>query len=79
MLLFISLIFCPSDEVIWRDLSFPGKGTRAFDEDEENYLQDLTDKMIASLDRRLAAPEAQSSEEVAQVLLNLAKMHLEVG
>ena len=35
--------------------------------------------MIASLDRRMLAPEAQSSEDVAQVLVNLAKMHLEVG
>ena len=34
--------------------------------------------MVASLNRRLVAPEAQTSEEVAQVLLNLAKMHLEV-
>ena len=35
--------------------------------------------MIASLDRRMLAPEAQSSEDVAQVLVNLAKMHLEVS
>ena len=59
--------------------SFVGKGTRVVKDDEQNYLQDLTNRMIASLDRRLAAPEAQTSEEVAQVILNLAKMHLEVG
>ena len=59
--------------------SFVGKGTRVVEDDEQNYLQDLTNRMIASLDRRLAAPEAQTSEEVAQVILNLAKMHLEVG
>ena len=35
--------------------------------------------MIASLNRRMLAPEAQSSEDVAQVLVNLAKMHLEVS
>lgn len=56
-----------------------GKGTRSIVDDEQNYLQDLTNRMIASLDRRMLAPEAQSSEDVAQVLVNLAKMHLEDG
>merc|ERR1719359_2082356 len=54
-----------------------GKGTRAVKDDEEDYLTSLTNKMISSLDRRMLAPEAQSSEDVAQVLLNLAKVHLE--
>ena len=44
------------------DVGKGGKGTRPVLHSEDNYLQDLTDKMIASLNRRMESPEAQDSD-----------------
>jgi short-subunit dehydrogenase len=56
-----------------------GRGTRELAEHdtESVYYHRFTDKMIESLNKRMQVPEeAQSSEEVAQVLVNLVEKKL---
>jgi NADP-dependent 3-hydroxy acid dehydrogenase YdfG len=68
------------------DISKGGRGTRHVEGEEQinhpnplphlSYLNSLTTMMIDSLNRRMASPEAQSSESVAHVIVHLAIIKL---
>eukprot|EP01039_Chlorochromonas_danica_P006289 gene6288-6935_t len=52
-----------------------GKGTRVLDDaGNADYLNRFTDAMVDTLNRRMAAPSAQSSEEIGTLLVNLAEL-----
>jgi short-subunit dehydrogenase len=59
------------------DPSKGGKGTREIIDDVDGFLKGYTDKMITSLNRRMQSTEAQSSEDVARVVLNIVKLRFE--
>lgn len=51
-----------------------GKGTRQLTDDSAAYLKMYTDGMIAGLQYRMDSPEAQTSQEIGQLLVNLATL-----
>jgi NAD(P)-dependent dehydrogenase (short-subunit alcohol dehydrogenase family) len=51
-----------------------GRGTRAVTHDETGYLQAMTQRMIAGLNVRIE--QGQSSEELANLIVNVASMKL---
>ena len=53
-----------------------GRGTRQVPNDEGNYLQTLTQRMIAGLNHRINSNEGQTSAELATLIVNLARMKL---
>lgn len=50
-----------------------GRGTRAVD-DPTNYLDVLTSRMILGLSKRMESPEAQTSQQTAQLIVNVATL-----
>eukprot|EP01038_Epipyxis_sp_PR26KG_P011326 gene11326-15190_t len=57
-----------------------GRGTRSLDNLNDNngyYLQELTDRMIAGLNRRFASDSAQSTQEISQLLINIVSLKLQ--
>lgn len=54
-----------------------GRGSRMLKDDNSDYLQVLTSGMIAGLNHRMQGPEAQTSEELAHVLVNLVTLKLQ--
>eukprot|EP01034_Spumella_vulgaris_P027337 gene27337-34040_t len=51
-----------------------GRGTREVVQGE--YLQTLTDRMVAGLSARINSPEGQSSDDLAKLVVNVATMKL---
>lgn len=54
-----------------------GKGSRVIVDDEGNYLSSLVNKLIIGLNNRMKSAESQTSEEMAQVVVNLAILKIE--
>lgn len=51
-----------------------GRGTRAIKDANSDYLQVLTSGMVAGLNHRMQTEEAQTSEDLAHVLVNLVNL-----
>ena len=55
-----------------------GRGTRSIRQDDGDWIQTMTDNMVGTLSKRVQEDDsAQTSEEVANVLVNLASKYLE--
>ena len=54
-----------------------GRGTRAVEDDEQGYLEALTQTYVDALGARMAGDEAQSAIEAAEVIINLALLKLQ--
>lgn len=50
-----------------------GKGTLSVD-DETGYLEALTNRMVLGLNKRMESPEAQTSENIAQLIVNVSNL-----
>jgi len=50
-----------------------GKGTLLVD-DTTGYLETLTNRMIMGLNKRMESPEAQTSENIAQLIVNVSNL-----
>lgn len=53
-----------------------GKGTRVIADDSGEYLHQFTDRIVAGLNYRMQSAEAQTSEEIGQLLVNLVALKL---
>lgn len=57
------------------DAEIGGRGTRTVD-DKDEYLQLLTDRIIAGLRHRLLGPDGQPVEEIGHLLMNLIMLRI---